>query len=136
MQGKRRQNGRPIGRLKVSNAGYAGRLEVIEGPTSRRRRTDAENARIVAESLMPGVQLAEVVRKYGRRAGRVYDWRKRLRNGSLALPESMAAAPGFAALLVEEPPHLPRHAHTGTEILTDNVVIRVGGMPTRSICRG
>jgi len=112
--------------LDVSSAGYAGRLEVIEGPTGRRRRTDAEKARIVAESLMPGVQLAEVARKYGATRWQIYDWRKRLRNGSLALPECMAAAPGFAALLVEEAPPQPRHAHTGIEILMDNVVIRVG----------
>ena len=33
--------------LDVSRDGYGGRLEVIEGPTGRQRRSDAEKARIV-----------------------------------------------------------------------------------------
>jgi transposase len=51
--------------LDVPTNGFAGRLEVIEGPTGRRQRTQAEKARIVAESLMPGVRVSEVARKYG-----------------------------------------------------------------------
>lgn len=37
----------------VSNEGFAGRLEVIEGRTGRRVRSDDEKARSAAESLMP-----------------------------------------------------------------------------------
>lgn len=40
--------------LDVPKDGYAGRLEVIEGPTGRRRWLEAEKARIAAESLVPG----------------------------------------------------------------------------------
>ena len=40
------------------------RLEVIEGPSGRRRRTKAERARIAAESMMPGVTVAGVARKH------------------------------------------------------------------------
>ncbi|TIW47215.1 MAG: IS66 family insertion sequence element accessory protein TnpB, partial [Mesorhizobium sp.] len=68
---------------RVPGGGYGGRLEVIECPTGRRRRTDAEKARIVAESLMPGIGLAEVARKYGVTRWQVYDRRKRLRHGSV-----------------------------------------------------
>ena len=42
--------------LDVPKDGYAGRLEVIEGPAGRRWRSEGEKARIVAESLMPGVR--------------------------------------------------------------------------------
>jgi len=97
---------------------------VIEGPTGRRRRTDAEKARIVAESLMPGVQLAEVARKYGATRWQIYDWRKRLRKGALALPEDIATAPAFAALLVDEP--RPKPANACIDIVMDDVVIRAG----------
>lgn len=38
----------------------------------------------------------------------VYDWRKRLRKGRLALPDGVASAPAFAALVVEEPPQPKR----------------------------
>ena len=90
--------------LDVPNNGYAGRLEVIEGPTGRRRRSEAEKARIVAESLMPGARVADVARQHGVTRWQVYDWRKRLRKGRLALPESVAAVPPLRPLVVEEPP--------------------------------
>jgi transposase len=105
--------------------GYAGRLEVIEGPTGRRRRTDAEKARIVAESLMPGVRLADVARRHGATRWQIYDWRKRLRNGHLAVPESMASTAAFAALVVEEPSQ-PRQASVGIDIILGDIVIRAG----------
>ena len=57
------------------------RLEVIEGPSGRRRRTKAERARIAAESMMPGVTVAEVARKHGTTRWQIYDWRKQIRKG-------------------------------------------------------
>ena len=103
------RDGKMGGHLDVPANGFAGRLEVIEGPTGRRQRTHAEKARIVAESLMPGVRVADVARKYGATRWQVYDWRKRLRRQArLALPESAGAAPAFAAVVVEDAPR--RHA--------------------------
>jgi transposase len=55
------------------------RLEVIEGPSARRRRTKAERARIAAESLVPGIAVADVARRHGTTRWQVYDWRKKLR---------------------------------------------------------
>lgn len=49
----------------VPTAGCAGRLEVLDGPTGRRVRSEADRARIAAESLMPEVQVAAVARKHG-----------------------------------------------------------------------
>jgi transposase len=96
---------------------------VIEGPTGRRQRTRAEKARIVAESLMPGVRVAEVARKYGATRWQVYDWRKRLRRQErLALPDSAGAAPAFAAVVVENAPR--RQAATCIEIVLGDIVIR------------
>ncbi len=117
------------GKMDVSTSGYAGRLEVLEGPTGRRARTDVEKARIAAESLMPGMQVAAVARKHGARRWQVNDWRRRLRQGQLALPENMA--PLFAPLMVEEalpsvsrPGKAPRVAPAKVEIVIDGVVIR------------
>ena len=84
--------------LDVSTSGHSGRLEVLEGPTGRRVRSEAERARIAAESLMPGMQVTEVARKHGATRWQVYDWRRRLRRGELALPESLATM--FAPLIV------------------------------------
>jgi transposase len=107
--------------LDVPTNGFAGRLEVIEGPTGRRKRTQAEKARIVAESLMPGVRVADVARKYGATRWQVYDWRKRLRpQERLALSES--TAPTFAAVVIEDAPR--RQAAACIEIMVGDVVIR------------
>jgi transposase len=105
----------------VPKNGFAGRLEVIEGPTGRRQRTRAEKARIVAESLMPGMRVADVARKYGATRWQVYDWRKRLRpQERLALPDS--AAPAFAAVVIEDAPR--RQTSACIEIVVGDVVIR------------
>jgi transposase len=114
--------------LDAPTAGYAGRLEVLEGPTGRRVRSEADRARIAAESLMPGVQVAAVARKHGATRWQVYDWRRRLRQGQLALPESMA--PMFAPLMVEgsstpqRAMRPPKSAPAKVEIVIDDMVIR------------
>src|SRR3546814_19575486 len=72
--------------LDVFRKGYAGRLEVIEGPTGRRRRSAAERARIAAERLRPDVQVTALGRPPGLTRWKVYQWGKRLRAGRLARP--------------------------------------------------
>jgi len=111
--------------LDVSSSGYAGRLEVIESPRGRRQRSDEEKARIVAESLLPGVRVADVARRHGTTRWQVYDWRRRARDGRLALPESVVSAPAFAALVVEGP--TPSGAVSASiEVVLGDVVIRAG----------
>ncbi len=116
------------------------RLEVIEGPSGRRRRNKAERARIAAESMMPGVTVADVARQYGTTRWQVYDWRKKLRTGQLVVPENIAALPAFAELVVEVPPNdaSPSGSLHDIEIVVGDVVIRAGsgadeGQLTRAI---
>lgn len=78
------------------------RLEVIEGPSGRRRRTKAERARIAEESMMPGVKLVDVARKHGTTRWPIYDWHRQIREGNLVLPDSIAALPMFAELMVDD----------------------------------
>jgi transposase len=116
------------------------RLEVIEGPSGRQRRTKAERARIAAESLIPGAKVADVARKHGTTRWQIYDWRKQIRKGNLVLPESMAALPMFTELVVDDsaadtPPAVTR---SDLEIVVGEVVIRAGagtdeGLLTRAI---
>ena len=115
--------------LDGSTVGGVSRLEVIEGPTGRRRRTNAERVRIAAESLVPRASVADVARRRGTTRWQVYDWRKKLRTGQLAVPESMAALPVFAELVIEHatteaPP--ATDAVSGVEIVVGDVVIRAG----------
>jgi transposase len=104
------------------------RLEVIEGPSGRRRRTKAERARIAAESMMPGVTVADVARKHGTTRWQIYDWRKQLRKGDLVAPENVAALPIFAELMVDESSVETPVAVAGSdlEIVVGDVVIRAG----------
>ena len=116
------------------------RLEVIEGPSGRRRRTKAERARIAAESMMPGVTVADVARKHGTTRWQIYDWRKQLRKGNLVVPESVASLPVFAELVVDDSSAEPAVsvARSDLEIVVGDVVIRAGadadeGQLTRAI---
>jgi transposase len=116
------------------------RLEVIEGPSGRRRRTAAERARIAAESLTPGAQVADVARRHGTTRWQVYDWRKKLRAGQLVAPESVAALPMFAELVVEDAAAdaSSQGGKSDLEIVVGDIVIRAGagadeGQLTRAI---
>jgi transposase len=116
------------------------RLEVIEGPSGRRRRTKAERARIAAESMMPGVTVADVARKHGTTRWQIYDWRKQLRKGNLVVPESVASLPTFAELVVDDSSAeaAAAVARSDLEIVVGDVVIRAGadtdeGQLTRAI---
>ena len=111
--------------LDVSKASRVSRLEVIEGPTGRRTRSAAEKAKIAAESLVPGAQVATVARKHGVTRWQVYDWRRRLQRGRLSLPDSMAAM--FAPLVVDGMPKTlaaVQPALAKLEIMVGDVVIR------------
>jgi transposase len=127
--------------LDGSRGGGVSRLEMIEGPTGRQRRTKAERARIAAESLVPGASVTDVARRHGTTRWQVYDWRKKLRTRQLVVPESVAALPMFAELVVEgAAAAMPAETEVATcvEIVVGDVVIRVGAnadevLLTRSI---
>ena len=116
------------------------RLEVIEGPSGRRRRRKAQRARIAAESMMPGVKVVDVARKHGTTRWQIYDWRKQIRKGNLVVPESVAALPMFAELVVADfaADASPSVGRSDLEIVVGDVVIRAGsgadeGQLTRAI---
>ena len=51
------------------------RVEVITGIARRRRGSEQDKAKMVAESLEPGVVVADVARRYGLHRNQLYDWR-------------------------------------------------------------
>jgi transposase len=90
--------------------------------------------------MMPGVIVADIARKHGTTRWQIYDWRKQIRKGNLVVPESVAALPMFAEIVVEdrEPVVLTSGVNSGIEIVVGDVVIRAGtgadeGQLTRAI---
>jgi transposase len=65
-----RRDGKMDIQIGVSKEGYAGRLDVIVGPTGRQERSDAESARIAAENLAPDAVVSDVARRHGVTRGR------------------------------------------------------------------
>ncbi|WP_321576314.1 IS66-like element accessory protein TnpA [Bradyrhizobium barranii] len=109
--------------LAGSPVGPVSRLEVLEGPSGRRVRSEAERARIVAESLLPGAQVSEVARKHGATRWQIYDWRRRFRQRGMLAP-CEASQSTFAPLVVEsavEERHVPA---IKLEIAIGDVVLR------------
>ena len=49
----------------VRTEGYAGRIEVVTGPTGRRRWPEHVKAAIVLETFRDGVSVADVARRHG-----------------------------------------------------------------------
>ena len=82
-------------------------MEVMAGPTGRRRWPDEIKARIVAETLQPGVRVNEVAARYGLQPNHISTWRTMARAGMLVLPE--ADMPEFLpiSLQFDQPMSLP-----------------------------
>jgi transposase len=79
------------------------RVEVLTGPTRRRRWSASEKGRIVAETLQAGTTVTEVARRWQVCPQQVWCWRREARAGELALPSEavVAAMPSFVPIVVE-----------------------------------
>ena len=97
------------------------RLEVITGVGRRRRWSDEDKARIVAESLDPRTSASAVARRYGLHASQLFTWRQRL--AALAACEGS----GFVPVVVAEDAAATSPEPAGRiEIALGPAVVRVG----------
>ncbi|WP_084657380.1 IS66-like element accessory protein TnpA [Natronohydrobacter thiooxidans] len=105
-------------------------LELLPaGGRGRRNRKwpDEVKARIVAETLMPGVTVNAVARRHGVLANHVSSWRTLARKGRLVLPAPEDPVE-FAALMLGPAEDAPRADVGGAarpEIVAGAVVIRL-----------
>ena len=77
-------------------------LEVLTEDGGRRRNRkwpDAVKARIVAETLRPGMTVAEIAQSHGLKANHLSSWRTMARQGKLVLPPPEDEVE-FAAMVV------------------------------------
>lgn len=107
------------------------RLGVEVSQTGHRRWPDDLKARIVAETLVPGVTVNDVARKYDMRANHLSSWRRMAKDGELVLPASHPEAE-FAPLVVfdDEPPRPLEELEPATsmlEIIAGSVAVRLDG---------
>src|SRR5215213_10045380 len=96
------------GRTNSTNADGFRRLEVITGIGRRRRWSDEDNARIVAESLDPATTSSAVARRYGLHASQLFVWRQQMQRS--ALSAETVRGPGFVPVLLAEDSALPAEA--------------------------
>jgi transposase len=99
------------------------RFEVITGVGRRRRWSDEDKARIVAESLDPATTASAVARRYGLHASQLFTWRQQLqRSAATAALGEQAFVP---VLMAEDG---PAQAEPGgrIEIALGPAVVRVG----------
>lgn len=75
-------------------------MEVLEGPTGRRRWPDDLKARIVAESFEGGARVCDVARRHGLAPQHLSTWRRLTRAGKLVL--KVADEPSFATLVLDD----------------------------------
>ncbi|SLK07958.1 MULTISPECIES: IS66-like element accessory protein TnpA [Novosphingobium] len=79
------------------------RLDVVAAPRGRRSWTPEARARIIAESLVPGVNVSEVARRHGIYPQQLYTWRRGFQEHAEKMrPDSALFVPAMVEH-VEEP---------------------------------
>ena len=85
-----------------------GRVEIFQG-RARRRWSEDDKRRLVAETLAPGETVHGVARRRGVSTSQLFTWRKRLR-AEAGFPPPAPTVPGFAAVAIAPVPPLAGEA--------------------------
>ena len=98
-----------------------GRVEIRSGVGRRRRWSDEDKGRIVAESYAPGAVVSEIARRHEISPQHLFAWRKAARTGQLALAADEAAV--FVPVMMA--PQKAEAAKRSVTIEMAGVVVRV-----------
>jgi transposase len=99
-------------------------VEILTGPGRRRKWSDDDKAKIVAETLEPGAVVAQVARRWQVCSQPVFTWRREMRAGA-------GARLGFVPIVGEtaaptpEPTAPPACTAPATEVRLAGAVLRV-----------
>src|SRR3954465_7004654 len=121
-------------RTDSTNADGFRRFEVITGVGRRRRWSDEDKARIVAESLDPRTSASAVARRYGLHASQLFAWRQQLQRRAAATV-ALGQQVFVPVLLAEDGPAPPEPAGR-MEIALGSGVVRVGAGPVKLSSKG
>ena len=105
--------------------GFAGRVEVIEGPSGRRSWPDDVKARIVRESLEPGATVSEVARRHRISPQHLTLWRRAARQGRLSVSVGYDEKVGDASFV---PLAIDTDRREPVSVVNDRIVIELNGM--------
>ena len=128
----------------VDTPGRRGHVEIRTGVGGRRRWTDEEKGRIVAEAVSPGVVVADVARRHELTPQHLFTWIRAAKAGELALPAETvqggcALAEANFVPVVVEPAETPKPAPSrertcAIEIAIGSIKVRVhNNADTRTI---
>lgn len=107
----------------AKDGGYR-RVEVLTGPGRRRKWSDDDKARIVAETLEPGAVVAEVARRWQVCSQQVFTWRREMRAGT-AVRQSFIPIVAEAPVPTPEPTAAAARAAPAIEVRLADAVLRV-----------
>jgi transposase len=107
----------------AKGGGYR-RVEVLTGPGRRRKWSDEDKARIVAETLEPGAVVAEVARRRQVCPQQVFTWRREMHVGAAARLDFVPIVPATSVPL-PEPPAAPARSSPSIELEVVGAVLRV-----------
>ena len=104
-------------------------MEVMVGPSGKRRWSDEFKGQVVAETLVPGVTVNEVARRHNLRPNHLSSWLRLAKDGKLPVPDLAAAE--FAPVVFETPAPEPQDAaKSPIEIVSGEIVIRLDAATT------
>lgn len=97
----------------------------VTGVVRRRRWSDKEKGRIVAEAIAPGAVAADVARRHDLAPQQLWNWMRAARQGRFALP--VDGIPAFVPVLSVE----PGQANEPAQVRSAAIEIMIGAVTVR-----
>ena len=102
------------GTFQCADEGYAGRIEVMTGPSGRRRWPEHVKAGIVLESYRDGVSVADVARRHGISGPQLHAWRRAARDAPAPSHPACSPAASSASTRARARPRAARARRAGS----------------------
>jgi transposase len=107
------------------------RVEVLTGPTRRRRWSAEQKARIVEETLAPGARVSEVARRWQVCSQQVFGWRRAAYRAvtTVSAKRPQTPSPDFVPIMTDVT--LPAPAQRATPPAAPAIEVKIAGAVVR-----